>query len=679
VKLNRLTVFISDLTQRKRMEIALLDSEERSRTILDHIEDGYTEVDLRGNYLVVNDAYCRMFNRSKEEVLGVSYKQFFNPELGAKIRELYQNVYKTGQPVKAFEFEPKPGLFVEQSVSLKRNAKGEPVGFVTIVRDCTKQHRYRQELAKAKEAAEAASKAKSEFLANMSHEIRTPMNGILGMTALALSTDLTAEQREFLSIIRSSADSLLVILNDILDYSKIEAGKITLDPIPFNLSELIGDGIKSLASSAHKKGLELAFQINADVPLDLIADSVRLRQVMLNLLANAVKFTERGEVIVNVGLDGESASGVKLHFTVRDTGIGIPTEIQARLFQPFEQADSSTTRKYGGSGLGLAISKRITQLMGGEIWVEGAPDAGSIFHFTVQAVRSTKLPTEPPSVSLQGLHGLEVLIVDDNATNRRILMEVLRCWNMRPQEAESGSAAIAKLAEASRSGRPFSLILLDEQMPGMSGLQVIEHIRANSELLEGAIMMLTSVEQSFSAAHYRQMGVEGYLIKPIKPSDLLAMISRTLGKQVNVRHEDSQSVKQPGHRSARILVADDDLVNQKVALIVLEKMGHQVTLACNGAEALAKWRLGTFDLIFMDVQMPEIDGIEATRCIREKEKATGSHIPIIALTAHAMTGDCERFIEIGMDDCLTKPISRKDFYQKIAQYAGTQPRNIGLA
>src|SRR5580704_1357563 len=378
----RLAVLIRDLTALRQTENALRESEERSRTILDSMGDGYSEVDLRGTFLVVNDAYCRMFNRSRDEVLGASYKHFFNDEHSGRIRELYHNVYKTGQPVKAFEYEPLPGLFVEQSVTLKKNPQGDPVGFVSVVRDCTARKRYEQELARAKDIAEAASRAKSEFVANMSHEIRTPMNGILGMTELALSTSLTEEQREFLSMVKSSADALLVIINDILDYSKIEAGKIILDNVTFDLSEVVGDAMKSVATIAHKQGLEMAFHLDPGVPAYLIGDPVRLGQVLLNLVGNAIKFTERGEVIVNVGADQRDESSVKLHFRVRDTGIGIPLQKQSKLFEAFEQADSSTTRRYGGTGLGLAISKRITELLGGKIWIESSPGQGSTFHFT---------------------------------------------------------------------------------------------------------------------------------------------------------------------------------------------------------------------------------------------------------------------------------------------------------
>src|ERR1700682_555416 len=350
---HRLAIFVRDLTESKRLENALRESEERNRAVLDHIEDGYCEVDLRGTYLFVNDAYCRMFERTKDKVLGASYKQFFGEKQSAVMREVYQNVYRTGESVKAFENEFRSGRFVEMSISLKRDGKGQPSGFVCIVRDCTERKLHEQEMAKAKAAAESANRAKSEFLANMSHEIRTPMNGIMGMTELALSTDLTGEQREFLGMVKSSAESLLVIINDILDYSKIEAGKMTLDPVCFDMSELVGDTMKSLAISAHKKRLELAYGIEPDVPVAVMGDSARLRQVLLNLAGNAIKFTEKGEVVVNVGLEERHQNDLKLHFSVRDTGIGIPSERQGTVFQAFEQAASATTRAYGGTGLGL--------------------------------------------------------------------------------------------------------------------------------------------------------------------------------------------------------------------------------------------------------------------------------------------------------------------------------------
>jgi len=479
---------------------------------------------------------------------------------------------------------------------------------------------------------------------------------------------LTEEQREFLSMVKSSADALLVIINDILDYSKIEAGKIIFDNVPFDLSEVIGDAVKSVATAAHKQGLEIAFHLEPDVPGSLIGDPVRLGQVLLNLVGNAIKFTERGEVIVNVDVDKRDDSSVTLHFRVRDTGIGIPLEKQKKLFEAFEQADSSTTRRYGGTGLGLAISKRITELMGGKIWIESAAGQGSTFHFTAALAPVATPAHDAKSLSMQSLLGVRALIIDDNSTNRRILLEVLRRWQMRPEDADSGPRGLNKLDQASRSGQPFQLILLDEEMPGMSGLQVIERIRSNPDLRGACIVMLTSLEQTLSTAQYRAIGLDSYLIKPVKPSELLRMIRRTLGKQ-------AEAVKapvienQPIQRSLRILVAEDNMVNQKLAVAALKKMGHQVVLAATGAEALSKWRRDKFDLILMDVQMPGMDGLEAARQIRREEQTLGTHIPVIAMTARAMGGDRERCIEVGMDDYISKPVSRKDLYQKIARHA----------
>ena len=666
-----IAAFIRDITDRKRTEEDLHESEERNRNILDHIEDGYCEVDLRGNYVFVNDAYCRMFNRSKDEVRGVSYKQLVGSEHVSMLREIYQNIYNTGIPVRSLEYELRPGLSLEQSISLKRDAKGQPVGFVAVIRDCTQRKLHEQELAKATQAAEAANRAKSEFLANMSHEIRTPMNGIMGMTELALSTHLSEEQREFLTMVRSSAHDLLVIINDILDYSKIEAGKIVLDPVPFNLSELVGDSVKSLALSAHKKGLELVFHLDPEVPADVIGDPVRLRQVLVNLAGNAIKFTEKGEVVVNVYLTERAGNELTLHFTVRDTGIGIAPEKQVKIFQAFEQADSSTTRNYGGSGLGLAISKRIVQLMGGEIWLESVPGVGSSFHFTIGLTLSAAPPEAVTPLSLEDLRGLRVLIIDDNATNRRILLELLRHWNMLPEGAESGMAGLSKLEEGSRFGEPFQLVMLDEQMPGMDGLEVTEHIRANPELRGAMIMMLTSVDQTLSTARCREMGLESYLIKPIKPAELLKAIRKTLANvKTETPRQSAIAGNEPAARSLRILVAEDNPVNQKLAMAMLQKMGHRVSLAVNGVDAVAKWSKAEFDLILMDVQMPEMDGFEAARRIRHQESPSRVRIPIIAMTARAMGGDRERCLEAGMDDYVSKPVNQRELQQTIARHAG---------
>jgi two-component system sensor histidine kinase/response regulator len=683
-----LILFARDLTGQAQLEDLLAERADQ-RAILNFMEDGYSEQDLSGNAQWVNDAYCRMFNRTRAEVLNPNYYKISNQPVSVNIRDLFKKVYQTGEPVRGFEYEAQPGLFVEVTVSLKRGAGGQPTGFVTLVRDTTERKQHEQELAQARDAADAANKAKSEFLANMSHEIRTPMNGIIGMTELTLSTELTAEQREFLSMVRSSADDLLVIINDILDYSKIEAGKIDLLPVPFNLSELIGDTIKSLAIPAHRKSLELAFYVDENVPESMIGDPVRLRQVLVNLAGNAVKFTAKGEVVVGAQLESRHGTELQVHFTVRDTGIGIPLETQQRLFRPFEQADSSTTRQYGGTGLGLAISKKIVELMGGRAWVESTPGEGSTFHFQVTLGTSeetgrTSFPTAP------NLHGMPVLIVDDNATNRRILYETTSRWKLLPETAESGAAGLAKLEAAAAAGRPFRLVIVDEQMPGMDGLSFIERmgglgfierIQADSFPAPGglscAILMLTSSDRASSAARCREMGVDKYLTKPIKPADLLAMIESAVGAtQAKMIAKPHRWTKVPG-RSLSILVAEDNQVNRKVAAAILDRMGHRTTLAVDGAEAVHKWNqsrldLMRFDLILMDVQMPGMDGLEATRRIRDQETGGGTRIPIIAMTASAMTGDRELCLDAGMDDYLSKPVTREAVELALTRYTAAE-------
>jgi two-component system, sensor histidine kinase and response regulator len=663
----RLAVFVRNLTDREQLQ-HLLSQREDQRATLNFIEDAYTELDLQGNHQWVNDAYCRIFNRKREEVLDPSYQNITHYPVGINIRELFKKVYQTGEPVRGFEYEAAPGLFCEITVSLKRGEDGKPTGFVTLIRDTSERKRHEMELAKAKEAADAANRAKSEFLANMSHEIRTPMNGVIGMTELALSTELTEEQREYLSMVRSSAEDLLVIINDVLDYSKIEAGKIDLTLGPLSLSELLGDTMKSLAIAAHRKGLELAFHVDADVPQTLIGDPVRLRQVLVNLAGNAVKFTEKGEVVANASLESRDGSELKVHFAVRDTGIGIAIETQQHLFRPFEQADSSTTKQYGGTGLGLAISKKIVELMGGEIWMESTLREGSTFHFTAR-LAITEIPEERSFPSSTDLRGIRALIVDDNRTNRRILHEMVARWQMVPQTADSGPAALAKLEAASASGQPFRLILLDEQMPEMDGLEVIGRIRTSSLLRGATILMLTSADQSTSAARCRELGVDTYLIKPIKPSELLAMIHRALAATRTQTIARAPAQKRSAGRSLSILVAEDNAVNQRVAAAMLKSLGHQTTFAGDGIEVVNRWSETRFDLILMDVQMPSIDGFEAARRIRRRELAADTRTPIIAMTARAMNGDRELCIEAGMDDYVSKPVTLEALERALARYA----------
>jgi PAS domain S-box-containing protein len=666
------SIIARDITEQKRYEESLHASEQRYRLLFERNMAAVYRVTVDGRLLDCNDACARIFGyASASEMLEHRVPDYY-PDPGA--REEFLGRLKEHGTLTNFEhcLQRKDGspLWVLENATLIMSGEGETAQIEGSMIDISNRRQAEIELRNAKEAAEAASRAKSEFLAMMSHEIRTPMNGIIGMTELALDTPLSREQRDCLNSVKESAGALLTLINDILDFSKIEAGRLSLDVGEFDLQDTLSNTMRALASRAHEKGLELTWETLPDLPARLVGDPGRLRQILLNLVGNAIKFTERGEVDLRVEVELQGEDWTALHFCVTDTGIGIPGEKQQRIFEAFIQADSSTTRKYGGTGLGLAIATRLVNLMGGRIWLESESNKGSRFHFTAKFGLVKGPQPQPTPLAKVNLQGTPVLVIDDNATNRRILEAMLKGWLMQPTLVESGHEGLVTMRRAKDLSKTFPLILLDAQMPGMDGFMVVEKIKEDPTLAGSAILMLTSAGQRGDAARCRELGISAYLVKPIRQSELLEAILLILG-QPSQRKEHPDLVTRhtirEARRKLRILVAEDNAINRELVTRLLQKHGHTVMPVTTGREAvdLLDKDAANCDIVLMDVEMPDMDGFQATAIIREKEKISGKHIPIIALTAYAMKGDRERCLGAGMDGYVPKPIRHQDLLEAI--------------
>ncbi len=664
---------------RDAADLPVLSDADLLNAVLEFIPDNLYFKDCHSRFIRINRAAAKWYGLSDpSQAVGQSDFELFTPEHAQPAYDSEQQIIRSGEPMlHVEEKETWPNgevTWVDTSKLPLRDAQGRVIGTFGISRDITEQKQVQDALRAAKEAAEAASRAKSEFVANMSHEIRTPMNAIIGMAELLQDTHLEPAQREYAQTIVDAGESLLSLLNEILDFSKIEAGRVELDPVPFDFRERIEATLKSLAVRAQRQEIELVCCIEPEVPEVVVADLGRLRQVLVNLVGNAIKFTAEGEVALLVTVVQRSADAVTLEFRVRDTGIGIPAEKLHKIFEEFEQVDKSTTRQYGGTGLGLTIASRLVGLMGGQLAVESELGRGSTFHFQA-AVGLPAEPVPPRAAERTPLQGVAVLVVDDNATNRRIFERMLTNWGMRPTVVASGPEAIEQWRQARDAGQAYPLLLSDVHMPGMDGFTLTQHLKDELACCGTQAILLSSGSYPDDSVRCRELGVAAYLTKPIRQSELLDSLLSLLGGSAATGSRESEKAPAAGAelaapaRRLRVLLAEDSPTNQKLVINLLERWGHQATVAQNGREAVAACAAGSFDLVLMDVEMPHMDGYEATAAIRAREQHGDRHLPIIAMTAHAMQGDRERCLNAGMDGYLPKPIRKQQLQEVLQQFS----------